>query len=139
MSMKPSGCICTIFGAQGTQIFSSCLPGPLPLPYLANKDSGFGFALLIFFQTESHVPLTPTLPLPLSPSFSPTATHSIPFTSSHCISLFSVDVIVGALQIACVYLCIHGCFLCVWVVTYVLCQPVCGLLPQTQAQICQSL
>lgn len=33
------------------------------------------------------MPLTPTLPLPLSPSFSPTATHSIPFTSSHSIFL----------------------------------------------------
>lgn len=61
------------------------------------------------------------LPLPPTQFLSPLPT---PF------SLLSVDVIVCALPIACVCLCIHGCFLCVGMVTYVLCQPVCGLLPK---------
>lgn len=74
------------------------------------------------------MPLTPTLPLPLSPSFSPTATHSIPFTSSHSIfsSFRRCDSMCSLHACVCVYM--NGYF-CVGVVTYVLCQPVCGLLP----------
>lgn len=57
------------------------------------------------------MPLTPTLPLPLSPSFSPTTTHSIPFTSSHsifssfsrCDSMRSRDC-----------MCMHKCCVCVY-------------------------
>lgn len=65
------------------------------------------------------------LPPPPTQSLSPLPT---PF------SLLPLDVIVCAPQIACVCLCIHDdafMCLCVRLATYVVCQPVCGMLPHT--------
>lgn len=59
------------------------------------------------------MPLTPTLPLPLSPSFSPTATHAIPFTSSHYIfSCFGWRGSMWTADSACVFVYMLVVFLC---------------------------
>lgn len=129
MSMKRV-CICTIFGAEETYIFSSSLP-MCPSSSLSSQYRFWFSCCSSFFRLKAmcHSLLLSLclflhlfLLLPPTQSLSPLPT---PF------SLVTLDAIVSELLTACVSLCICSwCFFNAGVPIYLLCQPFWGLLLQ---------